>query len=129
MEIVDLANGQRVALRVVRWTARVWATLMLLALGAFFLEHLGWFTHRGAPPPGRVWWLMALHLVLLIGLAIGWRWELPGAMMVLISAPLFFFNTAGQYALAYSVLTMVPGVLWLVCGVLSKRGVTTSPPF
>lgn len=129
MGTLDLAKHQPTSLKIIRWTARVWAAMILLGLMMFFLEHLGWFTRPGVRPPGRVWWVMALHLTLMIGLAVGWRWELPGAAIVLLSAPLFYYMTAGENGMAYSVLTMIPATLWLACGVLTKRGMTTRPPF
>jgi hypothetical protein len=129
MASANFADGDSARLKVVRWVARVWAVILFLFWMLFFVEHLGGFAQPGEKTPARVWWLMALHLALLVGLAIGWRWELLGAGLVLVAGPLFFFLTAGKNALVFTVITSIPAVLWLICGLLAKRGVTAKPPF
>jgi len=129
MDGVRQSIASSTSLKFVRWVARVWAGMMFLMWAVFFLSHLGWFSRPGGRPPGLVWWLMGLHLTMLIGLATGWRWELPGAAVVLISAPLFFFGSSSPNALAYVILTIIPALLWLICGLLQRRGLTGSPPF
>lgn len=66
-----------------RWIARLLATLMFIFLGVFFLEHLvEWFLHSGGQPPTFVYILQALHLGMLVGYIIAWKWELAGAIVI-----------------------------------------------
>lgn len=100
---------------VIRWVARIWALAMFLLWGAFFLEHLKWFVDpRGWPPP-FVFALMSLHFLLLVGLLLGWKWELLGAGLTLSSAIVFFSFAAGANAPVFILITAMPALLWLYC--------------
>ena len=47
---------------------------------------------------------------------------IAGAALILVSGPIYFFLTDwGAYALAYIVLTAVPAVIWLACGLIERR--------
>jgi hypothetical protein len=100
--------------RSLRWLARIWAVALIAVWGAFFVEHLAWFSDRGAWPPASVIALQLCHLALLAGLAIGWKWELPGAFITLGSAAIFFSMTAGSRAPAFIAITAVPAVVWIM---------------
>ena len=100
---------------VLRWIARLWALAMFLLWGAFFVEHLEWFTDpRGWPPPS-VFALVSLHFLMLVGLALGWRWEVLGGSLALVSAIVFFSLAAGANAPVFIATIAVPAVLWLYC--------------
>ena len=59
--------------------------------GLFFIEHTAeWFTHPNQWPPLHVTLLHAAHLVFLLGLLAGWRWELIGGVVVLVAAVMVF---------------------------------------
>jgi hypothetical protein len=108
-------------LTAVRWVARVWAALLFVFWGAFFVAHLAWFRDpRGWPPPW-VFALVGLHLAMLVGLLAGWRWELAGGLLVVVSAVTFFFFAAGQRFVPFALITATPGVLWIVLGGLAAR--------
>jgi hypothetical protein len=81
-----------------RWIGRALALLLLLFWGAFFLEHLSeWFLNaRGALPPARVWISQALHLGMLVGLALLLRWDRLGAIVTAL-ATTAFFATIGMH--------------------------------
>lgn len=101
----------------VRWLARGLAVCLLLFWGAFFLEHLQeWFI---APfpdhPPLKVCLTVALHALLLIGLALMLRWDLTGSVMVLAAGGAFFFAVAGKSAPLFFGVTALPALLSLGC--------------
>jgi hypothetical protein len=100
---------------VVRWVARSFGLCLLLFWGAFFVEHLQWFAHPGQWPPAKVIVLQLVHLTLLAGLVIAWRWELIGSIIALASSIAFFSQTAGTNFLLFSSITSLPAALWLYC--------------
>ena len=102
--------------RLARSVARAWAGILLVAWGAFFVEHaVEWFAPSGPFPPVGVWLLQLCHLVFLIGLIVGWRWELTGGIVTLVSA-VMFFASAGPRAPAFIAVAVVPAVIWIALG-------------
>lgn len=104
-------------LPVVRWTARLLATLLFLFWGIFFVEHLiEWFV-KPLPqtPPPAVWLGQGLHLLLLVGLVMLWRWEVAGGLLVIVSAFVFFVDKAGASFPLFFGVTCVPAVLVMLC--------------
>lgn len=102
--------------RILFWTPRVLSILFALFVSLFALDVFGagygfWETILG----------LLIHLipvfVLLIGLAIAWRWEWVGALVFLGFAIWYLVQAWGQFPLSvYLVMAGVPfvvGVLWL----------------
>jgi hypothetical protein len=116
------APGRRLV-RVARWAARLSAAALVLFWGAFFVAHLSWFADPQRLPPVWVFLLVGLHLLMLIGLLAGSRWELPGAALVIASSVPFFAAAAGRNFLWFSLVTAVPAVLWLYCAWQDRRPV------
>lgn len=114
------------AVLVLRWAARGLAALLFLFWGSFFLHHLQeWFMDLGKLPPPWVFAAQGLHLLFLLGLVVGWRWEVPGALLVLAGAiPFFFWAAAGRNSLLFTSATCLPALLWLACGLLSRLGLS-----
>jgi len=104
---------------VLRWAARLLALAMLLFWGQFFVVHLAWF--RPPFPPPWVFGVQALHLAMLAGLALGWRYELAGAAVVIGSAVPFFLYAAGPNAAAFIAMTCAPALLWIAVAWVSNR--------
>jgi hypothetical protein len=105
--------------RWLRWLARGLGLALLLFWGAFFVEHLSeWFFGPRLPPP-YVWFMQALHLGLLVGYVVAWRWELAGALLILACGTTFF-TLAG--APVYVLPSVLPAVLHLVCWFYRPRG-------
>jgi hypothetical protein len=101
---------------VVRWVARLLGLCLLLFWGAFFVDHLAWFTaHPGQWPPAKVIVLQLVHLAMLVGFVLAWKWELVGSVMVIASSVAFFSQTAGGNFLLFSSITSIPALLWLYC--------------
>jgi hypothetical protein len=99
----------------VRWIARLLGVCLLLFWGAFFVEHLEWFTHPGQWPPAKVIVLQFVHLVMLVGLVVGWKWELIGSIVVIASAVTFFSQAARANFLLFTSITSLPALLWTYC--------------
>jgi len=83
--------------------------------GTFFVEHLQCFANPGQWPPIKVIVLQLLHLTMLAGLLLAWRWELIGSLLVIVSALAFFSQVAGGNFVLFSSITSIPAVLWLYC--------------
>jgi hypothetical protein len=59
--------------------------------------------------------LQFLHLAILVGLAVAWKWELAGSLVVIASSIAFFWQAAGPSFLLFTAVTCIPAVLWLCC--------------
>lgn len=97
----------------VRWVTRLLALALFLFWGGFFVEHLKeWFIQPfPQTPPLKVWIGQTLHLLILIGLLIGLRWELAGGLLVVIASTLFFVDKEP----AFIPLAILPGLLYVAC--------------
>jgi hypothetical protein len=105
----------------VRWLARLLAVGLVLFWGTFFVAHLSWFfTGEGLPPP-EVFALQGLHLLLLVGLLAGWRWELAGGLLVLLASLTFFWFAAGSNFVLFAGVTSLPGLLWVGLSEVERR--------
>jgi hypothetical protein len=96
------------------WTGRVLNGLLFLLWGAFFLEHLGWFSNPAQWPPAHVFLLQMAHLALLLGLLATFRWDLAGSLAVILSALAFFPFAAGRKAPLFIFGTVAPSLLLLL---------------
>jgi hypothetical protein len=124
-----LASGGGPAVTVIRWSARVLALAVFLLWGAFFLEHLEWFAHPAHLPPPWVFGMMALHLGILVGLVVGWRWEAVGAVVSIVCAAVFFHYAARPRDVwTFTIVTALPGLLWLLCVALTVLSRSAARP-
>jgi hypothetical protein len=102
-----------------KWGGRLTAALLVLFWGAFFVEHLTeWFMHGGGQyPPPRVWAGQALHLVMLVGLAMMVKWDRIGALVTVVGSAAFFLWIGYRRPLALPLMNLVPiacfTVYWL----------------
>ena len=110
--------------------ARVWAALLFLSWGFGFLGNFVWLSKPGETMPAVSWWRMVLQLSFLVGLGVGYRWEIAGAIVILVTSPLYLlFSGPGPDGLAYVVLTAIPAVIWLACGMIeSRKDAPPAPP-
>jgi hypothetical protein len=113
-------TGRRLV-SIARWTARISASALVLFWGAFLVEHLEWFANPQRLPPLRVFLVVGLHFTMLVGLLVGWKWELTGAALALASSVPFFAATAGRNFPLFALMTAVPSVLWLYCTWQERR--------
>lgn len=109
-----------------RWSARILAAVLVYVWGGFFLHHLWeWFSDPANLPPPFVFVAQGLHLLFLLGLLVGWRWEVPGALLVLAGAVPFFWIAAGPNFLLFASVTCLPALLWVGCAILTRTGVNS----
>ena len=106
---------QDTTIHYVRRVARVLSVVLFALWGAFFIEHLSWFTVAGQWPPASVWMLQAAHLFLLAGLLLSLKWEVLGSSLVIACAFVFFSQAAGERFLPFFGVTIFPAILFLVC--------------
>lgn len=94
-----------------RWLARTLAIAEFLLWGAFFIEHITWFSDPGlASPPQVVWVQQLAHLTLLIGYLLIWKWEKVGAIVIIIGALTFFPFMGGPNAWWFSLFAISPAI-------------------
>lgn len=104
---------------IVRWTARVTGLLLFLLWGTFFVEHLAeWFSDPANLPPLFVFAGQILHGLMLAGFIVAWRWEFPGALMIIVFSLLFFLMV---HALVFFPVTIIPAILSLAAWRLSRE--------
>lgn len=108
---------------VLRWSARVVATLLFLLWSAFFVEHtIEWFIQPlPQTPPAGVWLGHAQHFLILAGLVMLWRWEVIGSLVLIGSSLVFFVDKAGANFPLFFGVTAIPAVLLLVGRWLARR--------
>jgi hypothetical protein len=113
---------------IVLWSGRILAIGLLALWGAFFVEHLGWFLKpvQGLPP-ARVWLLQLAHLTLLVGLLMLFRWEVPGGILTVVAALVFFAAVAGPRFPLFFGATILPVALVLLGRLLQLRWGSVPP--
>jgi hypothetical protein len=97
------------------WSGRALAVGLFAVWGAFFLDHLEWFLHPGRGlPPVSVWLLQLVHLGLLAGLLMLLFWEIPGGLVTIVAALVFFVAAAGPRFPLFFGVTILPVALVLL---------------
>ena len=108
-----------------RWTARLWGAVSVIFLGIMIVGHVA-----GSEPQQLSSWVDALIIaffpgLLFVGLILGWKWELLGGIICLISM-------IGLYVLRPDLLGDIiipslaaPGLLFLIRGLWVRRVNTT----
>ena len=113
------------ALLVTRWSARTLGLALLLLAGALLVKDLAGFAHRGEWPPAPMLATMFFHFALLVGLGLGWRWELTGGLVVIAAGTGFIqclFQCLGEDSnLLVRLVTALPGLLFILSGWLARR--------
>lgn len=74
------------SMSLVRWTARILSSLIVLFYGFFLVAHL--IGDEGGPSRPLVWndyVILATLVVSLVGLVLAWKWEFAGAAITLIA--------------------------------------------
>src|SRR4249920_1213199 len=107
------------AIAVIRWSARIWGTGAALVWGAFFVEHLAWFSGGSATPPLRVWLEQGLHFAMVAGLLAAWRYERVAGAVALVASIVFFASVAGPRFWPFVATTVPPALAFIYCGMRS----------
>lgn len=99
-----------------RTAARILSLLLFLLWGAFFIEHLSWFSTESLnTPPVRIWLAQGAHLLLLVGYLVSLRWERTGSVLITVNAVLFFGYAAGTNAVPFIIVSLFPVMLYAYC--------------
>lgn len=99
-----------------RITARILSALLFILWGAFFVEHLSWFsTEAQNTPPIQIWFAQVTHFLLLVGYLLSLKWEKIGSALITVSAVLFFSYAAGTNAVPFIVVSLFPVMLFAYC--------------
>ncbi len=105
-----------------RWTARILALVAVALFGLFLaqsgasrLPALSWTSPQGLP-------LLVVLIAALVGVLIGWRWELVGGILTMVAAAAIIAQTclgSGTdmflCSLFFTLPLLVSGVLYLGC--------------
>jgi len=104
---------------VIHWAARCAAVLVA---GSFLLLLAGEFfsPYAGLPTKLREWAGIVLLLAAIIGMLAAWKWELPGALLSLLTLGAFV-KVAGMHRYGVVVFAATPGMLFLADCLLRHR--------
>jgi hypothetical protein len=108
---------------VVRWIARVWSVLSILAVIAFAVGEVG---GKGPRPTLQEWVGLALWPIGVgLGLIVAWYREELGGVFALGCVLAFYVWNVLRYGQLprgpFFILMAAPGVFFLVAGLLSRR--------
>ena len=123
----DISNKR---VQIMRWVARVWGVISLLFIGTLVFAEL--LNPSSGPPQGMEWVMLALFPTgVLLGIVLGWRWELWGGIISVASFLAFYaieFAMSGDLADGpFFLLVAAPGFLFLWCGIVNKRSTQPLP--
>ncbi|HYL79073.1 MAG TPA: hypothetical protein VEU96_33085 [Bryobacteraceae bacterium] len=95
----------------IHWAARLAA---LLVTGTFLLLLAGEFVnpHSGPPTHLREWAGIGLLIAAIIGMLAAWKWELPGALLSLLTL-VAFVPVVGMHRYDVVGFAAIPGILYL----------------
>lgn len=113
---------------VVRWTARIFSGIALLFVSVFLIMYfVGDSELSSGPLRTSDYYAIATSIVLLGGLAIGWKWELAGGGLILIGC-LVFQLQSGKFFMQFPLLLVpITGILFLASWGL-RRNSKDYPP-
>ncbi len=121
---LDSPPGEQLA-TIVRWTARLSGSLMLLFFAVFFLG-------EGSPPMGQqptaVQWEFVAVGLWLLGFGVGWRWEGWAALSILFGCLLFHGVELSQdhiVPLGPLHLPLVVGLLYAISWWMQRRATSS----
>jgi hypothetical protein len=109
-----------VTINVIRWIARIIAAFMILLTIVFFLgeEVFDKSPGTGAPIP---FMMILLSILMLGGLGLAFKWELPGGIISLIGFTGIILDNTDAATKPMFFLFALPAVLFILCG-LRKKG-------
>jgi hypothetical protein len=100
---------------ILRWTTNGISLLLFALWGAFFIEHLSWFSQPDVTSlPWQVWLLQVFHLALLIGYLMMFKWPRIASFIILISSVVFFASAAGQNFVPFTLISIIPVLLYAI---------------
>jgi hypothetical protein len=119
-----LANQIKIA----RNAGRILSLALCLLWGAFFVEHLTWFSVEVKNnAPVQVWFAQCSHFLLLVGYLIALKWERIGSVVIVINAVLFFGFAAGVNAVPFITVSIFPVMLYAFCWMKEHQNRSVMP--
>ncbi len=119
-------NGNRKAVQVVRWIARISAGLaaaliLLIFVGEGLAEGFQSILHLTT----RETAMMVAFIAVWLGLVLGWKWELAGGLLAICGTAAFYLL---DYAFSstfprgpFFLLFASPGLLFIYCGLKTRK--------
>ena len=110
------------SLSVIRWIARIIALFFILTMLLIFFGQI----LDGGGPPLEAWiGILFMPIGVVVGLALAWKWEGLGGLVVLLSLidfHLFLIVRDGMFRfISFADLTIIPAILFLAYWYLTKR--------
>ena len=113
---------------IARWIARIFSGIVLLFVSVFLIMHfIGGSEPSSGPLEASDNFATATSMVLLVGLAIGWKWELAGGGLILIGCVVFQLQSGKFFMQLPLLLVPLAGILLLVSWGL-RRNSKAAPP-
>jgi hypothetical protein len=112
------------SVKVVRWIARLWSILIIIATLIIFLSP---DSYGNGPIPAVDKFLLSLILFALLGLLAAWRWELVGSIFtitVLFIRELAWVILKGNWLIGFLLLWLLiapPAVMFLIAWNRERR--------
>ena len=104
----------------IRWFARIFGLLVILLLCIVFVPEFAGRLGLAPPPPGGLPSLSTADAIqfysmaiILIGLVVGWKWELAGGVITLL--PGIIDGFLNPRSVIFVSVIVAPGILFLVC--------------
>ncbi|WP_420643585.1 DUF7670 domain-containing protein [Candidatus Leptofilum sp.] len=117
-------NGQKSKQRVliVRWLARLGS---LASLGLLLLFFFGEEMNLAQLTTTEIWGLIFFPLGITVGMLLGWRWEILGGSVTVLSLLAFYkvmYAANGRFPTGiWFYIFALPGLLFLYCGLCERR--------
>ncbi len=110
------------AAQIVRWLARLSSGLILLFICVFLIANFSGNDEPSAGPLAESDYVaISASVVLLAGLAIGWRWELLGGILALTGYLIFQLINRNVFMAFPGALIPVPAILYVVSWWIRRR--------
>ncbi len=93
---------------VLRKIAYGFSSMLFFLWGFFFFEHLPLFLNQGATQPTINWIIQAIHLLLLVGYLMVFKYPRIACFVIPITSLILFAYTAGDNAILYTLVSMIP---------------------
>ena len=115
--------------KIIRWIARIWS-LVIFAVVLMIIFSPD--PHSTEPVPFEDWFLLSLWGVAVLGLLIGWHWELVGGIITI--ATMFLREVAwvilkGEWLLPFLIFWLAvipPAILFMVAWGLERKAANSS---
>jgi hypothetical protein len=126
---VTVATPTPRAIKIVRWTARIWSIVVTVGILLILLSPES--LNAGPIAPEDIF-LLSLTGVALIGLFIAWRWELVGGtftIVMLFIREIAFLIIKGYWLIGFLFLWFfiaTPAILFLIAWNLERKAMVNS---